>query len=671
MFTTILLLPLIVFIFLLVYSELRPKLLLVAALPAYIYNIIAVTYLLLSTAVFNYSGKFIYVYQFFNWSTFEGVDTGLTIWLDFVSIIMAFTVLLVAAMVNLFSLYYMSNDPFIVRFFAYLSLFTFCMLLLVTASDLIQFFIGWELVGLCSYLLINFWYTRKQANIAALKAVLVNRVGDFCFMYAIALIYSKFNTLNIYEISWMVIVDSNISENISLITGLLFIAVMSKSAQFGLHSWLPDAMEGPTPVSALIHAATMVTAGIFLMLRLSNLFIANDALMVFATVLGAFTAFFGATTGAAQTDIKKIIAFSTCSQLGYMVAACGMGNFAIAFFHLITHAFFKSLLFLCAGIVIHTLGGEQDIRKMGGLFKALPTAFISMLIAGFALSGVPFFAGFFSKEMIISLAYLKAIFENSIVSFFVFGLLVKAALFTSMYSAKLVYYIFTKESGLKVGSAKKLHLDGHDFITTQLPLMVLSIFSIFGGLIFKDLIVCPGYITTLNVYGEFIVKNNISSFIEYLPEEVKTMLNVVSFSGYLYYFLFEANKLNILTKIATIIALVQKNIPNNLQINVNLTKIKTEIYSFFYNRWYFDALVSYFINSLVFVLIEDVNIYTLQNKIIDGLTVSLVVGTATTISGILRGNSQTVNIYIKNTYMAIILTIVVALTVHDVYSYSI
>lgn len=656
------------FIFLLLFSELRPKLLLIAAVPGYIYNLAVVTYLLLTAVVFNYSGKFIYVYQFFNWSTFEGVDSGLTIWLDYVSIIMSFTVLLVASMVNLFSVYYMSNDPFIVRFFAYLSLFTFCMLLLVTASDLIQFFIGWELVGLCSYLLINFWYTRKQANIAALKAVLVNRVGDFAFMYAIALIYTTFNSLNIYEISWMVTLESIETGDNTFIAVLLFIAVMSKSAQFGLHSWLPDAMEGPTPVSALIHAATMVTAGIFLMLRLSNIFIANELLLNFIAILGAFTAFFGATTGAAQTDIKKVIAFSTCSQLGYMVAACGMGNFAIAFFHLITHAFFKSLLFLCAGIVIHTLGGEQDIRKMGGLFKALPTAFISMLIAGFALSGVPFFAGFFSKEMIISLAYLKAVFENSWVSFFVFAMLVKAALFTSMYSAKLLYYIFIKTSNVKSGAIKQLHTDGGDFVTTQLPLMVLSLFSIFGGLLFKDIIVGPGYDITLNTFSEFAIGNGVNSYIEYLPSNIKILLTFISFSGYLYYFIFEFNKIVVERTLAPLFISFFGYFKS---MGIDIYKVKVEVYAFFYNRWYFDALVSYFINSLVLILVEDLNIYTLQNNIIDGLTVKLTTGTVLNISSIFSGNSQTVLGYIKNTYTALILTIVIALSVQDVYVYAI
>lgn len=667
MFTTILLLPLIMFIFLFLFSELRPKLLLIAALPGYVYNLLVVTYLLITSIFLNYSGKFIYVYQFFNWSTFEGVDSGLTIWLDYVSVIMSFTVILVASMVNIFSIYYMSNDPFIVRFFAYLSLFTFCMLLLVTASDLIQFFIGWELVGLCSYLLINFWYTRKQANIAALKAVLVNRVGDFAFMYAIALLYTTFNSLNIYEISWMVTLNSLETLNTKIIVILLFIAVMSKSAQFGLHSWLPDAMEGPTPVSALIHAATMVTAGIFLMLRLSNIFIANEEILSLVSVVGAFTAFFGATTGAAQTDIKKIIAFSTCSQLGYMVAACGMGNFAVAFFHLVTHAFFKSLLFLCAGIVIHTLGGEQDIRKMGGLLRVLPTAFISMAIAGFALSGVPFFAGFYSKEMIISIAYLKAVFENSWIAFFVFMLLLKAAIFTSMYSAKLMYYIFVKETSARAKTVKELHTDGQDFLTTQLPLMVLSLFSIFGGLLFKDALVGPGYNITLNTFSEFVSGANLNTFMEYLPTKIKLLLTLVSFSGYIYYFILKVNKIDIISLAATVINSLFGKL--NIKCKINFIKIKVEIYSFFYNRWYFDAIVSYFVNSLILVAVEDLNIYTLQNKLVDGLTVAIVTGTVNNISNILKGNSQTVFAYIKNTYLAIILTILFALSAQDIYAY--
>jgi len=305
MYSSILFYPLFLFFYLLVFSELKPKSLFISGVVGYIITLLSVINLLFINCFNGYSGKYVYSYQFFNWSTIANVDIGLNIWLDYVSVIMSFTVIFIAFMVNIFSIYYMANDPFIVRFFSYLSLFTFCMLLLVTANDLVQLFIGWELVGMCSYLLINFWYTRKQANIAAAKAVLVNRVGDFFFLYSMSLIFTKFGTLNIYDLSWIFITNSYDFVYFNKICLFIFFAVMSKSAQIGLHMWLPDAMEGPTPVSALIHAATMVTAGIYLLLRLSNLFLISPDILKFVILIGSTTALFGATTGSAQTDIKK------------------------------------------------------------------------------------------------------------------------------------------------------------------------------------------------------------------------------------------------------------------------------------------------------------------------------------------------------------------------------
>lgn len=653
MFAAVFFLPLLVFIFLTLFSDIRPKYLLAVTVPAYVYNLLAISLLMVVTCFLNYSGKYIYVYQFFNWSTLEGVDVGFTIWLDYVAVIMTFTVVLVASMVNLFSIYYMANDPFIIRFFAYLSLFTFCMLLLVIAADLVQFFIGWELVGLCSYLLINFWYTRKQANIAAMKAVLVNRVGDFAFMYSMSLLFVKFNSLNIQEISWLVLFENQELFDTRIIVVLLFIAVMSKSAQFGLHTWLPDAMEGPTPVSALIHAATMVTAGIFLMLRLSNLFIVEKEIMTVIALIGAFTAFFGATTGSVQTDIKKIIAFSTCSQLGYMVAACGLGNFAIAFFHLVTHAFFKSLLFLCAGIVIHTLNGEQDIRKMGFLAKTLPSAFVSMTIASMALAGVPYLGGFYSKELIISLAYTLGIFTGNFAPTIVFVLLLKAAVFTSFYSAKLIYHIFLKKPTIKRNALKIVHVDGTDFLTTQIPLMVLSFFSVFGGLMFKDIIVGLGYSITLNSFSEFIYEGNINSFIEYTPIEVKALLLAVSLSGFVFYFiLFVSN------------TVLKKNIKLTIK-NPQTVKLCRELSTFLYHRWYFDSIISYFFNRVLLLGSDDLNVTVLQNKIVDGLTVNLVTKIVKEIDAATNINSQNTLTYIKNTYISLMLTVFLAFLTKD------
>jgi len=535
-----------------------------------------------------------------------GIDLGLSIWFDYVSVIMCFTVILIASMVNLFSVYYMANDPNIARFFSYLGLFTFCMLLLVTAIDLMQFFIAWELVGLCSYLLINFWYTRKQANIASTKAVLVNRVGDFSFLFGMSILFINIGSLNIYDLSWIVLTNMFQNLDYNVISFLMFIAVMSKSAQIGLHMWLPDAMEGPTPVSALIHAATMVTAGIFLMIRLSSLFIVSEKTLLFVSLVGSITALFGSTTGTAQTDIKKIIAFSTCSQLGYMVSACGLGYFNFAFFHLVTHAFFKSLLFLSAGIIIHTLRGEQDIRKMGGLLKILPITFIAIVIASWALSGIPYLSGYYSKELIICVAIL----QNSWLGFFIGLLLIISAIFTSTYSAKLVYYVFISKprSNSKINYSL-LHKENSEkyLIFQTLPLVVLSIFSIFGGFILKDSIAGIGSNTILNVFGEFSIKNSNGLWVEFLPIFIKSILTISSLSGYLFYFLVHKNYLNI----------------NYL---FNKSKFTKSLYSFFYNRWYIDFLISYFVNYFILYIWEDVNIYYIQSKIIDLFTVKLIIG---------------------------------------------
>lgn len=612
MFAGLVLFPLFFSIFLTINNELMPKKLINIGILGYLVSIIVSFYLLLNTCIFNYSGKFIMIYQFFNWSTIEGVDLGLNLWFDYVSVIMCFTVILIASMVNLFSVYYMANDSNILRFFSYLSLFTFCMLVLVTAADLLQFFIGWELVGLCSYLLINFWYTRKQANIAATKAVLVNRVGDFSFLFGMSLLFTKVGSLNIYDLSWLVITDIFYFLNFNIITVFMFIAVMSKSAQIGLHMWLPDAMEGPTPVSALIHAATMVTAGIFLMIRLACLFVISEDVMFFITVVGAITSLFGATTGVAQTDIKKIIAFSTCSQLGYMVTACGLGYFNYAFFHLITHAFFKSLLFLSAGVIIHTLGGEQDIRKMGGLQKILPIPLVSIAVASFALSGMPYLSGYYSKELIICIALL----QHTWLGFFSATLLIFSAFFTSLYSAKLLYFVFFTKPKIKIidGGTHTVRSGSLKYYQ-DIPLIVLSVFSIFGGFFLKNSVVGIGSNTLLNPFGEFSIKNTDSLWVEFLPLSIKVGLFLVGISGYLIYYLSYKNILNL-----------------NYIFNKNKTMRK--VYSFFYNRWYLDFLISYFFNYFILLAWEESNIYFVQSKLVDLFTVKIALNTVKTTSGV-------------------------------------
>jgi NADH-quinone oxidoreductase subunit L len=408
------------------------------------------------------------------WIQVGDMDLRWVLRVDTLTAIMLVVVNTVSALVHLYSIGYMSDDPHRSRFFAYLSLFTFAMLMLVTADNFLQMFFGWEGVGLASYLLIGFWYTRPSASAAAMKAFVVNRVGDFGFLLGIfgaffvlgqvtfdgafAAVDAFATTgLPVFKfLSWEV-------DAMTVICLLLFMGAMGKSAQFLLHTWLPDAMEGPTPVSALIHAATMVTAGVFMVARLSPLFETSPFALTVIIVIGAITAFFAATVGLVQNDIKRVIAYSTCSQLGYMFVALGAGAYSAGVFHLFTHAFFKALLFLGAGAVIHAMHHEQDMRNMGGLRKKIPVTYAMMLIGTLALTGVGIpgtnfgFAGFFSKDSIIESAY--AIGGN--VGSFAFWLLVVAALFTSFYSWRLVHLTF-HGSPRDAQHGHGHHVDAHD-----------------------------------------------------------------------------------------------------------------------------------------------------------------------------------------------------------------
>jgi NADH-quinone oxidoreductase subunit L len=343
------------------------------------------------------------------WINSGTLNVNWSIKIDALSSVMLVVVTLISAIVHIYSIGYMSHDPHKPRFMAYLSLFTFSMLTLVTADNFLQLFFGWEGVGLCSYFLIGFWFKKETANAAAIKAFLVNRVGDFGFALGIFLIFYLFGTVNYEEVFQQIpqIINKEIIflgiaiKSIDLICILLFIGAMGKSAQIFLHTWLPDAMEGPTPVSALIHAATMVTAGVFLVVRCSPIFEYSTLALNLITVIGMTTAFFAATVALVQTDIKKIIAYSTCSQLGYMFFAAGVGAYNVAMFHLFTHAFFKALLFLGSGSVIHSFNNEQNINNMGAVYKKLPYTYVLMIIGTLALTGFPFLSGFYSKDAII------------------------------------------------------------------------------------------------------------------------------------------------------------------------------------------------------------------------------------------------------------------------------
>lgn len=387
----------------------------------------------------------------FKWSVFSGFSFSCTFLFDSVSCIMLFIVTSVSCLVHIYSGMYMDHDPHLPRFLSYLSLFTFFMLFYVTGANFIQLFLGWEGIGLCSYLLINFWYTRVEANKAALKAVVVNKIGDFGFFFGIILCALFFKSVDFSLIEILVFTTAGkmvmtfsifgFTFTINVVSCICFffiIGVIGKSAQIGLHTWLPDAMEGPTPVSALIHAATMVTAGVFLMIRSSCFFVESPVLLEFLVILGAITAFFSGTIALFQYDMKKIIAYSTCSQLGYMVLACGLGGFDLALFHLFNHAFFKALLFLSSGVIIHAFNDEQDLRRYGSVLRALPFIFYSMLIGSLSLMGLPYLSGFYSKDKILEFLY----YSDTTVSFIGYSLGVFGAFLTAAYSSRLLYLVF-------------------------------------------------------------------------------------------------------------------------------------------------------------------------------------------------------------------------------------
>nr|YP_009239112.1 NADH dehydrogenase subunit 5 [Porites lutea]AML60321.1 NADH dehydrogenase subunit 5 [Porites lutea] len=393
--------------------------------------------------------------------------------------IMLLVVTTISTLVHIFSTAYMAGDPHIPRFMSYLSLFTFLMVVLVSSDNYVQLFIGWEGVGLCSYLLINFWLTRIEANKAAIKAMLVNRVGDMGLILAMFVILDRFGSLEFSSVFNMVVVSAP-SSDITLICLLLFVGAVGKSAQLGLHTWLPDAMEGkPTPVSALIHAATMVTAGVFLLIRSSPLFEQAPFALMIVIIVGSLTVLLAATVGVVQNDLKKVIAYSTCSQLGYMVVACGISHYSISLFHLMNHAFFKALLFLSAGSVIHALSDEQDIRKMGGLIKLIPLTYILVVIGSLSLMGFPYLTGFYSKDLILELA-----FEQYYLTF-AYWLGGFSALLTTLYSIRLVYLTFLSNTNSRKAIFRHAHEGSWNLV---LPLIILALGSLFVGYLTKEVV---------------------------------------------------------------------------------------------------------------------------------------------------------------------------------------
>ena len=501
------------------------------------------------------------------WINSGTLDVNWSIKVDALSSVMLVVVTLVSALVHIYSIGYMSHDPHKPRFMAYLSLFTFSMLTLVTSDNFLQLFFGWEGVGLCSYFLIGFWFKKETANAAAIKAFVVNRVGDFGFALGIFLIFYLFGTVNYVEVfnqipqiveKKLLFLGMNVGA-IDLICILLFIGAMGKSAQIFLHTWLPDAMEGPTPVSALIHAATMVTAGVFLVVRCSPIFEYSPLTLNIITVVGMTTAFFAATVALVQTDIKKIIAYSTCSQLGYMFFAAGVGAYNVAMFHLFTHAFFKALLFLGSGSVIHSFKDEQDINQMGGVYKKLPYTYIFMIIGTLALTGFPFLSGFYSKDAIIEFAYLK----GNTTGYYAAGVGILTAVLTSIYSWRLIFKTFHGDYNNKKININEMH---ESPLVMLLPLFILAIGAIFAGFLFKDL---------------FIGNSSGNSF---WGDSIK-FLNPLSTEHPPLWFLLTTPAL-VLTSIpiAYYLFVKDKDIPNRI------AQSNKPLHNFLINKWYFDEL---------------------------------------------------------------------------------
>lgn len=435
------------------------------------------------------SDESIYYNNFYDWISISGLNIGMGYLIDKFSSIMLVVVLSISTVVHLYSIGYMKDEKDFKRFFSYIALFTFSMILLVISNNLVQLFIGWEGVGLVSYLLIGFFYKKQSAIKANLKAFLVNRIGDMFFILGIVMVYAAFESFD-YKTIFLNLDKTNIT-NLETYFGLsyidfsclfLFIGAMAKSAQIPLHVWLPDSMEGPTPISALIHAATMVTAGIFMIGRLSPLYVLTEFTTDFILLIGASTALFIGVIAIFENDIKKVIAYSTISQLGYMVAALGINAYTVSFFHLYTHAFFKALLFLCAGSIIMSLHHNQDIRKMGGLKSKLPITYISFMIGTLCIIGFPLTSGFFSKDLLLEVM----LYEKSTISLVAYIMLLLAALVTTIYSLRLLFIVFYKKySGEGFENIKE-----QSMIIT-IPLIILSVLSIFSGYLIKVFIDLP------------------------------------------------------------------------------------------------------------------------------------------------------------------------------------
>ncbi|NQV44326.1 MAG: NADH-quinone oxidoreductase subunit L [Rhodospirillales bacterium] len=508
--------------------------------------------------------------ELFTWMQSGAFEVSWALKVDTLTAVMMIVVTVVSSMVHVYSIGYMHHDSHVPRFMAYLSLFTFFMLMLVTADNLIQMFFGWEGVGLASYLLIGFWYDRPSANAAAIKAFVVNRVGDFGFALGIFTVFMIFETVHLDTIfasagaysSATITVFGGEFHALTVACLLLFVGAMGKSAQLGLHTWLPDAMEGPTPVSALIHAATMVTAGVFLVARMSPIFEYSDTALTVVTLVGASTAIFAATVACTQNDIKRVIAYSTCSQLGYMFFACGVSAYSAGIFHLTTHAFFKALLFLGAGSVIHAMSDEQDMRKMGGIWKLIPVTYALMWIGNLALAGIPPFAGYFSKDIVLEAAWAS----HTGIGQYAFWMGIAAALLTAFYSWRLLFMTFHGAPRADEKVMDHVHESPKSMI---LPLFVLATGAVLAGVIGYNNFVGE---SAVEFWGNAILVLDTHPALEnahHVPAWVKYAPLVVGIIG---------------ISLAYVMYVKRTDIPGKLAHRFN------GIYLFSLNKWYFDEL---------------------------------------------------------------------------------
>ena len=598
-------------------------------------SILMVSSALFSLVVFQdvIFGKIIYQIPLLDWINIGKIQANWALYVDQVTAVMLMVITSISSIVHLYSIGYMSEDKSIPRFMSYLSLFTFFMLILVTSNNILQLFVGWEGVGLCSYLLIGFWHHKPSANAAAMKAFIINRVGDFAFILGIAALYLTFNSLNFQDIfaNSLALKDATIKfctheyKAMDVICLLLFIGAMGKSAQIGLHTWLPDAMEGPTPVSALIHAATMVTAGVFLVIRFSPIFELSPSVLTVITYIGAITAIFAASIALVQIDIKKIIAYSTCSQLGYMFFACGVGAYPVALFHLMTHAFFKALLFLGAGNVIHACNHEQNITKMGGLWKKIPITYALILIGSIALAGIYPFSGYFSKDLILEVAYAK----GTDASFMAFALGVVGALFTAFYSWRLLFMVFHGKCKIEEAhEAPKI---------MTIPLYILALGSIILGMIAVNM----GILTT-QFWGSSLIVTDIIEKAHHIPSLIKLLPLFASIFGIFF---------------AYLCYIAFKDLPASIAHGLY------GLYLLLKNKYYIDEIYD-FILVKPFKVIANILSKYIDVKIIDNLGPNGFAFISQKFSGVI---SKAQSGYIYNYIMVMVVSLVLILTYYALF----